>query len=75
MLTVSTDAPIGRAGALLEQIVRASKVFTLEEAFALATRNPARVLKLHDAGEIAEGKRADLLLLDAKTLELKRVLA
>ncbi len=73
MLTVSTDAPIGRVGALLEQVVRASKVFTLEEAFALATRNPARVLKLHDAGEIAEGKRADLLLLDAKTLELRSV--
>jgi beta-aspartyl-dipeptidase (metallo-type) len=73
MLTVSTDAPIGRVGALLEQIVSASKVFTLEEAFALATRNPARVLKLRDVGEIAEGKRADLLMLDAKTLELRRV--
>jgi beta-aspartyl-dipeptidase (metallo-type) len=73
MLTVSTDAPIGRVSALLEQIVSASKVFTLEEAFALATRNPARVLKLHDVGEIAEGKRADLLMLDAKTLELKAV--
>ena len=28
----------------------------------------------HDVGEIAEGKRADLLLLDAKTLELRRVI-
>ena len=77
MLTISTDAPIGRVGALLSQIVAAvhEGVCSVEEAFALATRNPARVLKLHDAGEIAEGKRADLLLLDAKTLELRRVIA
>jgi beta-aspartyl-dipeptidase (metallo-type) len=73
MLTISTDAPIGRVGALLEQVVAAVRedVFSIEEAFALATRNPARVLRLHDAGELAEGKRADLLMLDAKTLELR----
>ena len=72
MLTISTDAPIGRVGALLSQIVAAVRenVLSIEEAFALATRNPARVLKLRDVGEIAEGKRADLLMLDAKTLEL-----
>jgi beta-aspartyl-dipeptidase (metallo-type) len=77
MLTVSTDAPIGRAGALLEQVrnVVRQEIWPLEDALALATRNPARVLKLHDAGEIAEGKRADLLLLDAKTLELRHVIA
>jgi beta-aspartyl-dipeptidase (metallo-type) len=75
MLTISTDAPIGRVGALLQQIVTIVRenVFSIEEAFALATRNPARVLKLQDCGEIAEGKRADLLLLDAKTLELRGV--
>jgi len=50
-------------------------VWSTEEALALATRNPARILKLRDVGEIAEGKRADLLLLDAKTLELRRVIA
>jgi beta-aspartyl-dipeptidase (metallo-type) len=75
LLTISTDAPIGRVGALLEQVRQAAGVWPLEEALALATRNPARVLKLTDAGEIAEGKRADLLLLDAKTLELRRVIA
>jgi beta-aspartyl-dipeptidase (metallo-type) len=74
MLTISTDAPIGRVGALLSQIVEAAQVWPLEDALALATRNPARVLKLHDVGEIAEAKCADLLLLDAKTLELRRVL-
>jgi beta-aspartyl-dipeptidase (metallo-type) len=73
MLTISTDAPIGRVNALLEQIVATLDVFSIEEAFALATRNPARVLKLHDVGEIARGKRADLLMLDAKTFEVKNV--
>jgi imidazolonepropionase-like amidohydrolase len=71
MLTISTDSPIGKVSALLGQVVEATNVFSIEEAFALATRNPARVLKLHDVGEIAEGKRADLLLLDAKTLQLR----
>ncbi|HVG24911.1 MAG TPA: amidohydrolase family protein [Thermoanaerobaculia bacterium] len=77
MLTVSTDAPIGRVAALLEQIcdVVRKEIWPLEEALALATRNAARVLKLHDVGEIAEGKRADLLLLDAQSLKLRRVIA
>ncbi|HEY0157252.1 MAG TPA: amidohydrolase family protein [Thermoanaerobaculia bacterium] len=77
MLTISTDAPIGRVASLLEQVRAAvqENVWTLEDALALATRNPARVLKLNDAGEIAEGKRADLLVLDAKTLELRHVVA
>jgi len=77
MLTISTDAPIGRVRALLEQVARVvrEEVWPTEDALALVTRNPARVLKLHDVGEIAEGKRADLLLLDAETLELRRVIA
>jgi beta-aspartyl-dipeptidase (metallo-type) len=77
LLTISTDAPIGRAGALLDQIRAAVRedVLSIEEAFALATRNPARMLKLHDAGELAVGKRGDLLLLDATSLELRRVIA
>jgi imidazolonepropionase-like amidohydrolase len=77
LLTISTDAPIGRLGALLEQIQKVvrDETWPLEDALALATRNPARVLKLHDAGELAEGKRADLLLLDAKSLELRHVIA
>lgn len=77
LISISTDAPIGRVAALLQQIQAAvlEKTWPLEDALALATRNPARVLKLHDAGEIAVGKRADLLLLDARTLELRRLIA
>lgn len=77
MLTISTDAPIGPVSSLLEQVLSVvrEEVWPLEDAFALATRNPARVLKLEDAGTIAEGKRADLLVLDAKSLELRHVIA
>jgi beta-aspartyl-dipeptidase (metallo-type) len=71
LITISTDAPIGRVGALLDAV----RSLPLEESLPLATSNPARILKLHDVGEIAEGKRADLLLLDAKTLKLRRVIA
>ena len=76
LVTISTDSPIGRPAALLEQIrdVIRENVLPLEDAFALATRNTARVLKLHDAGEIAEGKRADLLILDAASLAIRHVI-
>lgn len=75
MLTISTDAPIGRVATLLEQVRAAAKMWPLEDALALATTNPARVLKLHDAGQIAAGKRADLLLLDEESLALRAVIA
>ena len=77
LVTISTDSPIGRPGALLEQIraVVRENVLPLEHAFALATTNTARVLKLKDAGEIAEGNRADLLVLDAQSLAIRHVIA
>lgn len=34
---------------------------SLPEAVALATKNPAQALNLRDRGEIAVGKRADLV--------------
>jgi alpha-D-ribose 1-methylphosphonate 5-triphosphate diphosphatase len=37
-------------------------VFSLAQAVKLVTRNPANALGLKDRGEIAEGKRADLVL-------------
>lgn len=77
LVTISTDSPIGKPAALLEQIrdVIRENVLPLEEAFALATRNTARVLKLDDAGELAEGKRADLLVLDAESLAIRHLVA
>ncbi|MCD4638580.1 amidohydrolase family protein, partial [Proteus mirabilis] len=35
-------------------------------AIRLVTKNPATALNLHDRGEIAEGKRADLVLAHRK---------
>lgn len=40
--------------------------FTLPQAIRLVTKNPATALNLHDRGEIAEGKRADLVLVHRK---------
>lgn len=39
-----------------------SNSFTLPQAVALVTRNPARALSLEDRGVLAEGKRADMVL-------------
>lgn len=39
-----------------------SNSFTLPQAVALVTRNPAKALNLDDRGVLAEGKRADMVL-------------
>ena len=43
-----------------------SNCFTLSQAIRPVTKNPASALNLHDRGEIAEGKRADLVLAHRK---------
>lgn len=44
----------------------------VESALRAATANPARVLSMQDEiGSIAVGKRADLTLFDAETLEVR----
>ena len=43
----------------------------LELALAAATANPARIFGLSDRGHVRAGDRADLLLVDAKSLDLK----
>ena len=76
MLTASSDAAINSPHTLLEQ-VRAcvhERVASLEEALALVTSNTARVLKLRDAGTIAIGNRADLLVLERDSLALRHVI-
>ncbi|HET7436272.1 MAG TPA: amidohydrolase family protein [Thermoanaerobaculia bacterium] len=76
MLTVSTDAAINAPRTLLEQLVLCirEEILPLEQTLALATRNTARVLKLRDAGELAPGRVASLLLLDAQSYELRHVI-
>jgi cytosine/adenosine deaminase-related metal-dependent hydrolase len=47
----------------------------LEQLLPLVTANTARVLKLKGHGKLEPQMKADLLLLDRKTLELKEVIA
>ncbi|HKR66133.1 MAG TPA: amidohydrolase family protein [Thermoanaerobaculia bacterium] len=76
-LTASSDAAINSPRTLLEQIrecVR-DRILPLDEALALATRNTAAVLKLADNGAVAEGCRANLLVLEKESLEVRHVVA
>ena len=76
-LTASSDAAINSPRTLLEQVRACVQqgVLDLERAFALVTRNTARVLALHDHGTLARGQRAHLLVLARESLELRHVIA
>lgn len=59
---------IGRISSLLDEVrdaVLHDKV-ALADALSVVTRNPARVLRLPQKGELAAGRDADLLLLNAR---------
>lgn len=47
----------------------------LTDALQVITSNPARILKLEQKGTIAEGKDADLVILNPDSLEVETVLA
>lgn len=53
----------------------ATQALPLEQAWRLVSLNPARAAGLHDRGEIAEGRRADLVMVDDSVPELPRVVA
>jgi beta-aspartyl-dipeptidase (metallo-type) len=68
---------IGRVTSLVGEIrdaVRDEGV-PLATALAVATANPARILKLTAKGRVAEGADADVLLLDPATLDVRGVVA
>jgi beta-aspartyl-dipeptidase (metallo-type) len=76
-LTISSDSSITSPGNILDQIrdcVEKSDL-KLERLLPLVTSNTARVLKLKRHGKLERQMKADLLLLDRKTLELKEVIA
>jgi beta-aspartyl-dipeptidase (metallo-type) len=76
-LTASSDASITSCGALLDQVrdcVRELKM-PLERVLPLVTTNTARVLKLSSKGRIAQGADADLLVMNARSLEPVAVIA
>ena len=61
---------------LLGHWVRDRKVFTLEEAVHNLTQRPAEMFGITDRGLLAEGRPADVVVFDAKTVNpgpLKRV--
>ena len=76
LVTLDDGTIAGSATPLTESFRRAVVKFDipLESALRAATANPARVLGMQDEiGSIAIGKRADLTLLDAETLEVRHV--
>lgn len=61
---------------LLGHWVRERKVFTLEEAVHNLTQRPAEMFGITDRGVLAEGRPADIVVFDARTIgpgPLKRV--
>ncbi|MEO8529607.1 MAG: alpha-D-ribose 1-methylphosphonate 5-triphosphate diphosphatase, partial [Deltaproteobacteria bacterium] len=50
-------------------------VVSLAQAWAMISTNPARILRLKDRGEIAPGKRADLVAVNARTREIEMTIA
>jgi len=76
LATLPSGTIAGSATPLTESFRRAVIEYgiPLESALRAATANPARVLGMEDEiGSIGVGKRADLTLLDAETLEVRHV--
>lgn len=74
LATLASGTIAGSATPLTESFRRAVIEYgiPLESALRAATANPARVLGMEDEiGSISIGKRADLTLLDAETLEVR----
>jgi beta-aspartyl-dipeptidase (metallo-type) len=76
-LTVSSDASLTSPRLLYEQL----RCCVLEhgmpasEVLALATRNPARVLKLKEKGSLEKGKMGDVLIMEKESWEVVHVLS
>lgn len=62
---------LSRAALLLAD----ERLMTFPEAWHMISRNPARIMGLTDRGEIAEGKRADLVLMNAQTRQIEGTIA
>jgi beta-aspartyl-dipeptidase (metallo-type) len=76
-LTVSSDSDSGTPDILFSQLcgLVVKHRVPLEQMLSLSTRNPARVLKLENKGELSEGKDADVLVLEQHTLDIREVIA
>lgn len=76
-LTVSSDAAITSPRLLYEQLRGCvlEHGMDVSEVLALATRNTARVLKLHHKGSLEKGKMGDVLVMERDTWEVVHVLS
>ncbi|PLR66872.1 beta-aspartyl-peptidase [Bacillus sp. UMB0893] len=68
---------IGQVSSLYKEVKDAILLenVPIEKALRVITLNPAAVLKLKDKGEVKQGKAADLVLVDKKSLEISSVFA
>ena len=71
LITASSDAAVKPPGALFAQVMECARDDM--SAIAVATSNTARILKLR-SGEIAPGRRGDVLLVDAASRTLRHVI-
>jgi beta-aspartyl-dipeptidase (metallo-type) len=77
MLTLSSDTGISSPRRLFEEWrgLVVEHGYALETVLPLVTSNTARILKLPLKGEVAEGCAADILVMDARTLDIRYVLS
>ena len=68
---------VGRVTSLFAAVRQAvqEEGIPLETALRVITANPARLLKLRGKGRLAPGQDADVVLLDAKDLQVRTVIA
>jgi beta-aspartyl-dipeptidase (metallo-type) len=76
-LTLSSDADSATPDVFYQQVrgLVVDHRHPLELVLGLVTRNPAKLLKLKRKGRIEPGCEADVLVLDAESLEIREVIA
>ena len=76
-LTVSSDAAINSPRVLLEQVRSCVQEggLPLDEVLPLVTSNTARILGLELKGRLEYGRMADVVVMDADTLEIVHVIS
>jgi beta-aspartyl-dipeptidase (metallo-type) len=76
-VTISSDADSSTPDILSDQFRRLvrDEGYDLEKVLPIITSNTACILKMESKGRLAEGKDADVVVLDAKSLDICEVVA
>ena len=76
-LTISSDADSSTPDIFFDQLrgLVTEHGFALEMVLPLVTSTPADCLKLRDKGHLRRGCAADVLIMDARSLEIREVIA